>query len=601
VARAQEYHDFDALTRELRALAGGSDAARLQSLGTSREGRELWMMELAAPGGAPVETRPGVLVVGTLAGDHVVGSELALGVIRHLLSGEEVGTVLTDHVIYVVPRLNADGAEAMFANVRADRRRNALPFDDDNDGRIDEDPPEDLNGDGLITAMRVPDPTGDYLVHPDEPRLMKRVDRAAGESGSYAVYWEGRDSDGDGFLNEDGAGGVDLNRSFQHAYPYWERDAGYYMVSEPESRALMDFTIAHRNIAAILTFGHSDNLVTPPDARGNLAAAATLELAAFADAANDDMFDQGVFRASTPSFGGFGFFGGGGGGPRLRGAQPGRDNDPESGRRPAMTVHRNDLEYFEAVSDAYKEITGISAVGLNRTAEGAFFQYGYFQFGVPSFSTQGWGVPAPDADSADAEPQTEPGRRSGRGGGDAGAGSGTDATLLAAHEAAGRDVFVPWEAFSHPELGDVEIGGFVPYALTNPPADELDALAEQHGAFVVRLAGMLPRVRISETEVTDHGGGVFTVSVEIENTGFFPTSTQHGVVSRSVRPTVVQIQVPPDAILTGDDKTATVRKLDGSGAREEFTWVIQGRRGSAVDIRVSSQKGGSDTATVTLR
>jgi hypothetical protein len=63
----------------------------------------------------------------------------------------------------------------------------------------------------------------------------------------------------------------------------------------------------------------------------------------------------------------------------------------------------------------------------------------------------------------------------------------------------------------------------------------------------------------------------------------------------------VQIQVPTDAVLTGAAKTSTIQKLDGSGAREKFTWVIQGRQGSSVEIRVRSQKGGSDTATVTLR
>ena len=45
---------------------------------------------------------------------------------------------------------------------------------------------------------------------------------------------------------------------------------------------------------------------------------------------------------------------------------------------------------------------------------------------------------------------------------------------------------------------------------------------------------MLPRVRIVDTDVTAHGGGVFTVEAEIENSGFFPTSLQHGVVSRAV-------------------------------------------------------------------
>jgi hypothetical protein len=629
-AQSASYLNFADLSRELRSLVDDSDLAAMRPLGRSREDREIWLVEIGDRSGGPLDGRPALLIVGNLAADHVLGSALALETIRYLVGGgdgemaDSLDAVLRNHVVYVIPRLDPDGAEAMFARPLATRTRNARPFDDDNDGRIDEDPPEDLNGDGLVTAMRVADPSGEYVVHPEDPRLMKRAEPSKGESGRFTVYWEGVDSDGDGFLNEDGPGGVDLNRNFQHAYPYWERDAGPHMVSEPETRALMDFMIAHGNIGAILTFGHADNLVTAPDSRGSLAEAAVLDLPAFADASNAEIFERGVF-AAAPRFGRGFFFGGGGGQPQLRGAQPGRDNDPDSGRRPVTTVNRDDLEYFKTVSEAYREITGITAVGINREAEGAFFQYGYFQFGVPSFSTQGWGLPQPepaeatDEPAPDVEPQAPPSQpaprargQSGltrpqgraattRGGARAGDQQGRDAKLLSAMDTAGIDVFVDWTPFTHPELGDVEIGGFRPYAVSNPPSEQLPDLGRVHGAFAVRLMAMLPRVRIADTEVTDHGGGVFTVSVEVENTGYFPTALQQGVVSRAVQPIMVQIQVAPEAVLSGDDKTTFIRRLEGSGARERVSWLIRGRQGASVDILARSDKGGTDTATVTLR
>jgi hypothetical protein len=94
---------------------------------------------------------------------------------------------------------------------------------------------------------------------------------------------------------------------------------------------------------------------------------------------------------------------------------------------------------------------------------------------------------------------------------------------------------------------------------------------------------------------------VFTVTAAVENAGYFPTALQHALVARAVQPTTVQIQVPPEAVLTGAAKTSTVPRLDGSGARERFTWVIRGRAGETVEIRARSQKGGTATATVTLR
>jgi len=182
-----------------------------------------------------------------------------------------------------------------------------------------------------------------------------------------------------------------------------------------------------------------------------------------------------------------------------------------------------------------------------------------------------------------------------------GGGAGADAQILEALEGAGIQAFADWAPYQHPELGSVEIGGFLPYATVNPPFEQVAEMGAKHGEFLVELAGMLPSVRIADTEVTAHGGGVFSVKVEVENTGFLPTSLRHGQISRTVGPTFVQIQVDDDAILTGADKTTSVGILNGSGGRESVTWVIQGRQGAQVEIRLHSQKSGHDTATVTLR
>lgn len=607
-AQAQSsYLDHASLTRELRTLVGTSRSATMNSLGTTLGGREIWVVQIANPGGKPVAERPAVLVVGNLEGDHLVGSSHALETVRYLLTNAAtpaVKQVLDGQVVYVFPRLNPDGAEASFAAVKSDRKRNTRPYDDDNDGRVDEDGPEDLNGDGMITVMRVKDPAGEYMIDAANPRLMKKADATKGDVGAYKLYWEGIDNDGDGFINEDGPGGVDLNRNFQHEYPYFDADAGPHMISERESRALMDFVIAHRNIGAILTFGHSDNLVTPPDAQGRLASPTTLLLPTFADASNAKIFEAGML-ASPQQGGGF-FGGGGGGGQQTRGAQPGANNNPASGRRPDTTVHRSDIEYFKAVSDAYKTITGIRAIAPQRRPRGAFFQYGYFHFGVPSFSTPGWSLPvtaavaptpgAPAAAPADARPAAEA-----RPAADTRAATDGDAAILRSLEGAGVNAFVPWAAFKHATLGDVEIGGFRPYSVTNAPVKDLAELGRKHGEFVVKLASMLSRVRIANTEVKAHGGGLFTVAVDVENTGFFPSSLQHGVVSGSVKPTLVQIQVPAEDIVTGAAKSVSLPTLSGSSARRRVTWVIRGRPDASVVVTVRAQKGGTDSATVVLR
>ena len=579
-AQSSAYLDHTALTRELRTLVSGSRTAKMTSLGTTIGGREIWVVEIANPGGKPVAERPGVLMVGNLEGDHLVGSSHALESVRYLLANATnpaVKQVLDAQVVYVFPRLNPDGAELSFAAVKSGRKGNGRPYDDDNDGRVDEDGPEDLNGDGMISVMRVKDAAGEYMIDPSDARLMKKADATKGEVGGYKLYWEGIDSDGDGFLNEDGPGGVDLNRNFQHDYPYFDADAGPHMVSEKESRALMEFVLSHRNIGAILTYGHSDNLVTPPDATGRLAAPMSLGLPTFADASNAKLFETGMLAVPQAVFGSA---------TRVRGAQPGADNNAASGRRPDTTVNRLDLDYFKAVSEAYRTITGIKTVAPHRRPRGAFFQYGYYQFGVPSFSTPGWSIQAV-AVTAPATP--------------APAGAASDAPLIKSLEAAGVNAIVPWAAYKHAELGDVEIGGFRPYASSNAPAKDLPELGRKHGEFLVKLASMLPRVRIAKTEVKAHGGGIFTVVAEVENTGFFPASLQHGVVSGSVKPTLVQIEVPSADIVTGSPKSVRISNLNGSNSRQKITWVIRGKPDASVVINVLAQKGGTDSATVTLK
>jgi hypothetical protein len=500
---------------------------------------------------------------------------------------------------------------------------------------MDEDGPEDLNKDGVMTVMRVKDPKGPYMISPDDPRLMKRADPAKGESGGWALYTEGIDNDGDGFINEDGPGGVDINRNFMHQYPYFAPDAGRYMVSEAETRALLEYVLKHSNIAAILTFGESDNLV---GAAGRAGAAAGINLIDFAERSNAGARRVGIMP-DLGGGGGRGGRGGGGGmfvfgdegGPGGRGAQAPAAGRGGAGVQPATTVNAADVEYLTAIGNKYRELTGLRSAGYTRAPAGAFFEYGYFQYGVPSFSTPGWGLPggarpagpgggAPGGDAA-ARPAGPPAgaaagmaggqgqRGGGRGaGGGAGAGSesdaipeGIDLRLLQWMDSEKIDGFVNWTPFKHPTLGDVEIGGFKPYVTVNPPAVKIADLGAGHAKFVVYLTSLFPKIKIAKTEATALGGGLYRIKADVENAGYLPTALAQGLVARSVKPVMVQLGVPPETIITGSEKTISIPALAGSGTRQSYEWVIKGKPGSSITLKAVSQKGGTDTATLTLQ
>jgi murein tripeptide amidase MpaA len=680
-ARAQEftkYHNYAELTAALQNMAAAhKDIAKLSSIGKTAGGRDIWLLEIANPAGVPVKDRPGVLVAANFEADHLIGSEIALVVADTLLKGypadAETKARLDNSVISIIPRLNADGAEGMFGAVKAGRRTNLAPRDEDNDGRVDEDGPEDLNKDGFITLMRVKASDGEYMIDPEEPRLMKKADPKKGEAGVYKIYWEGLDKDKDGFFGEDPVGGTDLNRNFMHDYPYYTPDAGPYMVSEKESQALMAWIAAHKNVGAILTFGESDNLIAPPSG-GRPGSSRELDLVRFADASNAASRTVGMIQTGMGGFGGFGRFMGGEFSFEMmsefmrgqRGSQRAQAQTQAGGRfrmpdRKAPTaVVPGDQDYFKAISDKYVETTGIRQALYVREPQGAFYQYGYFQFGVPSFSTPGFGLataesrfpgrmgqmspmgqaeaatggqaggqraaggpPTGDAASGGARQQITvvqggpegfqvmqagPGgmgrglQAGGAGGSGAAGAPGIDKQVLKWMDAEKIDGFVKWTPFKHPELGDVEIGGFKPYAVTNPPAAKIAGLGAGHTKFVLYLASILPKVKIIKFEATSHGGGIYRLRAEVENTGFLPTALAQAVTAQGPRSTMVQLQVKPEDILSGNVKTNFIPSLPGSGnGATKYEWVIQGKSGQAVELKLVSERGGADSARVTLK
>ena len=172
--------------------------------------------------------------------------------------------LLKTTTLYVVPCLNPDATEHFFAEPKIERTTNDTPDDEDHDGLTDEDGCEDLNGDGLITLMRVEDKERQYILDPNESRLLLKADPFKGEQPVWRLLPEGIDNDRDKRWNEDGPGGTNFNRNFPYGYKYFAADAGIHPVCEDETRALADFVVAHPNIGIVLTYGAADNLRKTP-------------------------------------------------------------------------------------------------------------------------------------------------------------------------------------------------------------------------------------------------------------------------------------------------------------------------------------------------
>ncbi|MGD9645461.1 MAG: M14 family metallopeptidase [Pirellulales bacterium] len=598
------YADYQSLTNQVQELAaapaGQQPLVDVRSLATTLGGREVWLLTIGEESGSesdaatdsasPHDTKPAILVLGNVDATHLVGSELAVRMARLLAEkardDEAVKQLLSRHALYFIPRPSPDASEAFFRRPLETRGTNDRATDDDRDFSTDEDPCEDLNGDGLITAMRVEDPAGELILHPDDPRVLITADPLKNERGKYRVLSEGRDNDGDEKFNEDRPGGVDFNRNFTFKYPYFEAGAGPHQVSELETRAVADFAFDHPNIALVFSFSPDDNLM-----------------------------------------------------------HPWKPNASTENQRIKTSVLAADARWLDQLAAKYRDIRGGKGAPDSPPAAGSFAHWAYFHFGRWSLSARGWWIPeVPDGaparskdksqtDDADQPDKSKPDKsqadesqldENAKPAADAtqpdAAKPSTDAAKAKRAEdkrgAAERNAlrwferekiegFVPWTVIEHPDFPGrkVEVGGFVPYRRDNPPADQLDDLAQKHLQFLLAVAERLPRLAIEEPQVESLGGGVFRLSVAVVNEGQLPTMPQMGRVSGLQFPVQLQIDVPDGVKLIPSVARVRVEVLAPAGGRHEQKWLVQSTAGTPISAKISAWAPavGRVTKTVELK
>ncbi len=255
------YHTYAVICHWMeRWAAEYPEIVTLYEVARSYEGRPIMQMTLTSSSNGSDTDKPAAFFEGNRHSGEITSAESVMWLARHLIEGygnDESITGLLDHfTVYLRPVNNPDGHE-LYLHTAQSNRSSVRPDDNDGDGLLDEDPPEDLDGDGFILTMRWPDrQKGTMIADPDDPsgRLMKRV--PPGE-GTWSTATEGYDNDGDGRINEDGIGGLDLHRNYPENWRpeqeytgrgFTQRGAGAYPLSEPETRAVFTFLLTHPNI-----------------------------------------------------------------------------------------------------------------------------------------------------------------------------------------------------------------------------------------------------------------------------------------------------------------------------------------------------------------
>jgi hypothetical protein len=552
----KHYHGLPEIEWWMRKWAyEHANIVKLNQVGVSFGGHPIMQLTITNFGFGKETDKPAAYFDGGRHSGEITATESTIYLANELINGygsdRDITKLVDDKTIYIRPVPNPDGSE-MYRQTGQTDRSTVRPHDQDGDGRTDEDAGEDLNGDGYVSQMRIDVGTGkgNYIVDGRDPtgRTMRRV--AQGE-GNYTVQSEGIDNDGDGRVNEDGIGGLDLHRN----YPYnWrpmteatgrgntQGGAGEFPLSEPETRSVFDFLVKHPNVGAV------------------------------------DSMDTAAWMI-------------------LRGP---------SSCEEAECMHPQDLKLLKHFDAVGQQLTGYGRAGNtyrdyatqrptpsegstpdpNPQPEALYGHgpaWGYFQFGAVWYGDELWNGGAMkdyngDGQFGDWEKQrwcTE---------------NGYD------------NCFLPWTKAQHPTLGAVEGGGINPKFMSqNPPAAALEPWLKNESAFNLYQTTSLPQVSIVKTKVVAltnvPDGATHQINVTVENAGRIPTALEQAKQVKIVKPDTISVTLPagsgtvigqaPQFWLKGNQRMTVPIKLK-LGATPP----------SSVTVTSSSTRGGVDTKSL---
>lgn len=262
------WHDVNELYADMARLQKAfPKLLKLESMGKSYEGREIMVMTINNPETGPEMSKAAMFVDANIHGNEIQGGEVCLYTIWYLMENygriEDVTRLVNERVFYIAPCVNPDGRQYFMEGDGGNSRAGHVPVDDDNDGLIDEDGPNDLNGNGVIEQIRKYVPgQGNYRISMVDKRVMEPV--PFGEKGDYILLGEeGKDDDGDGRVNEDDKGGYDPNRNWPVDWQpnYVQGGAMDFPFQLPEAKAESEFLMAHPNIAGVQAYHNSGGMI----------------------------------------------------------------------------------------------------------------------------------------------------------------------------------------------------------------------------------------------------------------------------------------------------------------------------------------------------
>ncbi|MDZ8085528.1 MAG: M14 family metallopeptidase [Nostoc sp. DedQUE12b] len=548
--RFDKYYRYEDLTRILHSYAKEfPQLVHIESIGKSYEGRDIWLLTVTNFASGAHQEKPALWVDGNIHATELAPSSVCLYLLQTLVTAygthPEFTRCLDTRTFYICPRVNPDGAELALADKPKFIRSGTRPYPHDeegNDGLV----MEDIDGDGRILLMRIPDANGAWKVCPTEPRLL--VQREPTETGGqyYRVLPEGNIENYDGvqIQIQRSKQGLDLNRNFPFL---WRQESeqsgsGSYPTSETEVRSLVQFISTHPNITGAIAFHTFSGVLIRPYTH-----------------LSDDEFPV------------------------------------------------NDLRTYQRIGAKGTELTQYPAISAfhdfrydpKDVITGTFDDWAYEYQGLFAWTVEVWS-PQRQAGINDykyidwqREHPVE-----------------DDLKLLRwSDEKLTGKGYVDWYPFQHPQLGQIELGGWdTMYAWTNPPPEFLEKEIALFPEWLVWHLLISPRLEIYEASVHNLGDDTYRVQLVVHNTGWLPTNvTQKALEKKLVRGCICEIELPSGGTLvTGKPReelgqlegraykpsTPIRRHSDPTKDRAKVEWVVRAPQGSTVKLLARHERAG---------
>ena len=557
--RFDKFYRYLELTRFIKDYAKEyPDLIRLESIGKSNEGRDVWLVTVTNFKSGPDTEKPAFWVDGNIHASEVTASAAAMYLIHSLVTkykkDNNITRALDTRAFYIVPRVNPDGAEWALADKPKLIRSSTRDYphtDDPIDGIVGS---EDIDGDGRILQMRIEDPNGAWKVHPAEPRLMIRRDPVETGGKYYRILPEGYLKNYDGVTIKilGPKQGLDLNRNFPAGWRT-ESDqlgAGPYPASEPEARNLVDFIAKHPNITGTISFHTMSGVL----------------LRVYDDRSDDEL----------PT---------------------------------------DDLWTFQKIGEKGTQITSYPNISVfhdfkyhpKQVITGGFDTWTYEHVGVFSWTVEFWS-PMKQAgiekfkfiDWYREHPVED------------------DLKLLKWNDEVLKGKgFVDWYAYKHPQLGQVELGGWDDLHMwTNPPLEFLEKEISPFPEWIVWHALISPRLVPLEVSVTSLGGDSHRIRFVIQNEGWLPTYVTKKALERKLtRGVIAEITLPKGASLQSGKKREELVELEGrayktvnpddsdegTSERVKVEWVVKAKKGTKVKLLARHERAGVVRVEVVLK